>query len=91
MASTWDITATAGERALGRTPRSTDLLPKSMSVIAPTFHPMRRIGIEEGKLVLTDNVIGFFQKTVTPFGNGAKIDCPKEFLGRTVYVVVVEE
>lgn len=52
---------------------------------------MRKIRVEKGKLVLTDNVIGFFQKTVTPFGNGAKIDCPKEFLGRTVYVVVVEE
>ena len=52
---------------------------------------MRQIRVEKGKLVLTDNVAGFFKKTVTPFGNGAKIDCPKEFLGRTVYVVVVEE
>jgi len=52
---------------------------------------MRKIRVEKGKLVLTDNVIGFFQKTVTLFGTGAKIDCPKEFLGRTVYVLVVEE
>ena len=62
-----------------------------MLAIIPPLHPVRQIRIERGKLVLTDNVIGFFQKTVTPFGNGAKIDCPKEFLGRTVYVVVVEE
>ena len=52
---------------------------------------MRQIRVEKGRLQLTDNVTGFFQKTVTPFGNGAKIDCPKEFLGRTVYVVVVDE
>lgn len=26
-----------------------------------------------------------------PFGTGAKIDCPKEFLGRMVHVVVVDE
>lgn len=52
---------------------------------------MRQVRIEDGRLALTDNVIGFFQKTVTRFGSGAKIDCPKEFLGRTVYVVVVEE
>jgi putative transposon-encoded protein len=52
---------------------------------------MRQIRVEKGKLVLTDNIIGFFQKTVTPFGTGAKIDCPKKFLGRMVYVVVVEE
>jgi putative transposon-encoded protein len=52
---------------------------------------MRQIRVEEGKIVLTDNVIGFFQKTVTPFGAGAKIDCPEKFLGRPFYVIVVEE
>ena len=36
---------------------------------------MRRIEIDKGKLVLTEGVIGFFQKTVTKFGTGAKIDC----------------
>ena len=52
---------------------------------------MRTIRVEKGKLLLTDNVIGFYQKTVTPFGTGAKIDCPKEFLGRKVYIVVVDD
>lgn len=32
---------------------------------------------------------GYFVRTVTKFGNSAKIDCPKEYLGRTVYVVVL--
>ena len=49
---------------------------------------MRIIKVEKGKLLLTENVIGFFQKTVTKFGTGAKVDCPKEYLGKTVYVVV---
>ena len=54
---------------------------------------MRRIEIEKGKgkIVLTEGVIGFFQKTVTKFGTGAKIDCPKECLNKTVYVVVCED
>ena len=34
---------------------------------------------------------GFFKKKVTKFGTGAKIDCPKEYLGKTVYVVVCRE
>ena len=34
---------------------------------------------------------GFFKKKVTKFGTGAKIDCPKEYLGKTVYVVVCKE
>jgi putative transposon-encoded protein len=34
---------------------------------------------------------GFFKKEVTKFGTGAKIDCPKEYLGKTVYVAVCAE
>jgi len=52
---------------------------------------MGRVCIEKGKLSLTDNILCFFQKKVTKFGTGAKIDCPKEFLGKTVYVVVVKD
>ena len=52
---------------------------------------MKQIRVEKGRLVLTDDVVCFFQKTVTRFGTGAKIDCPKEFLGKTVYVVVVDD
>lgn len=52
---------------------------------------MRIIKVEKGKLSLTENVIGFFQKTVTKFGTGAKVDCPKEYLGKTVYVVVCKK
>ncbi len=49
---------------------------------------MKRVGIDRGKLLLEDDVVGFFQKKVTKFGTGAKVDCPKEYLGKTVYVVV---
>ena len=52
---------------------------------------MRKIEIQNGRLTLTDDVIGFFEKKVTRFGTGAKIDCPKEHLGKTVYVVVCED
>jgi len=52
---------------------------------------MRKIEIQNGNLTLTDEVVGFFEKKVTKFGTGAKIDCPKEYLGKTVYVVVCED
>jgi putative transposon-encoded protein len=35
------------------------------------------------------NIEGYIVKIVTKFGNSAKIDCPKEYLGRTLYIVVV--
>ncbi len=41
------------------------------------------------KLELVDNnVETFFEKTVTPFGTGAKIDCLKEYIGRKAYVII---
>lgn len=48
----------------------------------------RKIKLEKGKIELTDNFELIFEKTITKFGNGAKIDAPKELLGRKVYVVV---
>ena len=36
-------------------------------------------------------IAGFLKKTVTKFGNGAKVDCPKEFLGKEVYLVILED
>ena len=38
--------------------------------------------------VAVEGVEGFFEKTVTRFGTGAKVDCPKQYLGRAVYVIV---
>ena len=52
---------------------------------------MKRIIINKGKLVLTQNVIGFFQKKVTKFGTGAKVDCVREYIGKTAYVVICDE
>jgi len=49
---------------------------------------MRKIKLEKGKLLLEDEVVGFLEKKVTPFGTGAKVDCPKEYLGKNVYLII---
>jgi putative transposon-encoded protein len=36
-----------------------------------------------------EGIAGFMERKVTPFGTGAKVDCPKEYLGRRVYLVVL--
>jgi putative transposon-encoded protein len=48
----------------------------------------KRLRLKDEKFEFSDEVIGFFERRVTKFGNGAKIDCPKEYLGKRVYVVV---
>ncbi len=48
----------------------------------------RSIRVKRGEFILADEVVGFFEKRVTKFGTGAKIDCPKEYLGKMVYILV---
>lgn len=49
---------------------------------------MKRGPVREAVALTVTGVEAFFEKTVTKFGSGAKIDCPKQYLGREVYVVV---
>ena len=52
------------------------------------YMPKRSIKLAKGKLELKDDFELIFEKEITKFGNGAKIDAPKEFLGRKVYVIL---
>ena len=53
---------------------------------------MRVIKLEKGQLTLQeDQILGFMEKTVTPFGNSAKVDCPKRYIGKRAYLVICEE
>jgi putative transposon-encoded protein len=46
--------------------------------------------ISQNKLVLSD-IEGFLKRKVTKFGNSAKVSCPKEYLDKPVYLVVVKK
>lgn len=49
---------------------------------------MRKIEINKGNLIIKEKVIGFFLKVVTKYGNGAKVDVPKRYLGKEAYVII---
>ncbi len=38
-----------------------------------------------------EGVEAYFQKKVTSFGNGAKIDCPKQYKKNEVIVIILKE
>jgi putative transposon-encoded protein len=44
--------------------------------------------LKEKTEVRVSGIEGFIKKTVTSFGNGAKVDCPKEYLGKEVYLII---
>lgn len=37
------------------------------------------------------NIVGFLKRKVSKFGTSAKVDCPKEYLGKTVYLIITNE
>lgn len=49
---------------------------------------MRTITIVKNKIILKDVAEIVFEKPVTRFGTGAKIDCPKEHIGKKAYVII---
>lgn len=51
---------------------------------------MKKVKLETLTELWVSGIRGFIQRKVTPFGNGAKVDCPKEYLGKTVYLVILD-
>ena len=51
---------------------------------------MRKIALSNQTELKIQNIRGFLKKKVTKFGTGAKVDCPKEFLGKEVYLVILD-
>jgi len=49
---------------------------------------MRKIKIIKNQIQLSDDIEFIFEKKITKFGTGAKIDAIKEHLGKKVYVLV---
>jgi putative transposon-encoded protein len=52
---------------------------------------MKIIKLNTKKELKIRNMIGFLKRKVTKFGTSAKVDCPKEYLGKTVYLVITDE
>ena len=50
---------------------------------------MKKIPLNVTNKLEIEGIQGFYVKTVTKFGTSAKVDCPKEFIGRTVYLVIL--
>lgn len=52
---------------------------------------VRKVKFEAKTRLVVDGIIGFMKRQVTPYGTGAKVTCPKEFLGKTAYLVITDE
>ena len=56
-----------------------------------TTMPRKVTALKGGKIKIEDDVEEMYEKTITPYGNGAKIDSQKKFIGRKAIVVILKE
>jgi putative transposon-encoded protein len=52
---------------------------------------MRRVPVIKSTNLTVCGISGFVVREVTPFGTSAKVSCPKEYLGRKVYLVFLDD
>lgn len=52
---------------------------------------MKKIPFIQTNKITVDNIDGYFERQVTKFGTGAKVDVLKEHLGKKVIVLVLKE
>lgn len=52
---------------------------------------MKKIKLISETELKISNIEGFLKRKVTSFGNSAKVSCPKEYLGKTVYLVITKK
>ena len=52
---------------------------------------MKKVKLTRKSTLILKNIKGFIEREVKPFGTSARIDFPKEFIGKRVYVVIVNE
>ena len=52
---------------------------------------MRKVKIIEKSKLILKGIKCFLEREVKPFGTSARIDFPKEFIGKKVYVIVTDE
>lgn len=53
-------------------------------------YTMKKIDVKVINEIVVKNISAYFEKKVTKFGNGAKIDTPKEYIDKKVIVLVIE-
>jgi len=52
---------------------------------------MRTVQVRKGDLDIKEKVECIYERVITRFGNSAKIDAQKKYIGRRVYVIIIKD
>ncbi len=52
--------------------------------------PRKVKAISGGKLTITNNIEEIYEKRIAPYGNGAKVDAQKKYIGRKAFIIILK-
>jgi Putative transposon-encoded protein len=52
---------------------------------------VRKVNIKIDNEITVKDIQAYMEGTVTKFGSGAKVDCPKEFLGKKAFLIIKKD
>ena len=52
---------------------------------------MRKVHVKKGNFEIKEKIEIIYEKTITPFGNSAKIDAQKKYIGKRAYIIIVKD
>lgn len=51
---------------------------------------MVEVEIKKKNLILKDKILGFIEGVVKSHGTSARVSCPKRFIGKKAYLIIVK-
>jgi len=51
---------------------------------------MTRVEIKKRNLILKEDILGFIEGEVKSHGTSGRVSCPKKFIGKKAYLVIVK-
>lgn len=52
---------------------------------------MKKLNLEHKKKIIIENFIGFLKRKIVPNGTSARVNCPKEYLGKEAYLIILDD
>ena len=52
---------------------------------------MRKVEIKSKNLVIKEKILGFIENEVMTHGTSGRVSCPKRFIGKRAYIIIVDD
>jgi putative transposon-encoded protein len=52
---------------------------------------MIKVRLHYTNKLVVENILGYMERKVTRYGSGAKVNCPKEYMGKKALLVILKD